>query len=77
MGWLYFHRNKQGLRVEPDESIAERDENNKNEEGSSKLFNCVESRFPRLKPHQSVLGGSLRTAGILLFAFQPAKGAFK
>ena len=44
MGWLFYHRNKQGLRVEPDESIAEHGENNKIEEGSSKLLSCLSNK---------------------------------
>ena len=45
MGWLCYHRNKQGLRVEPDESIAEHGENNKIEEGSSKLLIALNQDF--------------------------------
>jgi hypothetical protein len=44
MGWLFYHRNKQGLRVEPDESIAEHGENNKIEEVSSKLLSCLSNK---------------------------------
>jgi len=29
MGWLYYHRNRQKRRVEPDELIAERSESDK------------------------------------------------